>query len=158
MNMKKIACGLLAASMGLGSLAFAQPSRHEDHRDGRGDMRHEDRRDGRDARHEAQRNAREARHEQQRNAREARRDQREARQERREDRREARHYYNARSQEFRRGHRLPPELRHDQYVVSNWRGHHLSAPPRGYHWVQVGPDYVLAAVATGVILNLILSQ
>jgi Ni/Co efflux regulator RcnB len=121
-------------------------------------MRHEDRRDGRDARHEAQRNAREARHEQQRNAREARRDQREARQERREDRREARYYYNARGAEFRRGGRLPPELRDRHYVVSDWRGHHLSAPPRGYQWVQVGPDYVLAAVATGVILTLILSQ
>jgi len=42
--------------------------------------------------------------------------------------------------------------------VANWRGHHLSAPPRGYQWVQVGPDYVLAAIATGVIVNLVLGQ
>jgi Ni/Co efflux regulator RcnB len=42
--------------------------------------------------------------------------------------------------------------------VNDWRGHHLSAPPRGHPWVQVGPDYVLAAIATGVIANLVLNQ
>jgi Ni/Co efflux regulator RcnB len=60
--------------------------------------------------------------------------------------------------DFRRGGRLPPEYRDRQYVVDDWRGHHLSAPPRGYHWVQTGSDYVLAAVATGVILDILLSQ
>ena len=44
------------------------------------------------------------------------------------------------------------------YVVDDWRGHHLSAPPRGYHWVQTGSDYVLVAIATGVILQLLLSH
>ncbi len=67
-------------------------------------------------------------------------------------------YYNARSAEFHRGGHLPGELRNRQYVVSDWHGHHLSAPPRGYQWVQVGPDYVLAAVATGIIANLIISR
>lgn len=43
-------------------------------------------------------------------------------------------------------------------VVDDWRGHRLSAPPRGYHWVQVGADYVLVAIATGIILQLILDQ
>jgi hypothetical protein len=38
------------------------------------------------------------------------------------------------------------------------RGHHLSAPPRGYHWVQMGGDYVLVAIATGVILQLLLNH
>ena len=50
---------------------------------------------------------------------------------------------------------LPVELRQRYYVVSNWHAHRLSAPPRGYHWVQVGSDYVLAAVATGIIAHLI---
>lgn len=59
---------------------------------------------------------------------------------------------------FRRGQRLPVEYRNHQYVVDDWRGHHLSAPPRGYHWVQTGGDYVLVAIATGVILQLLLSQ
>ena len=60
--------------------------------------------------------------------------------------------------EFYRGGRLPSEYRGRTYVVDDWRGHHLSAPPRGYHWVQAGSDYVLAAVATGVILDVLLSQ
>jgi Ni/Co efflux regulator RcnB len=57
---------------------------------------------------------------------------------------------------FRRGDRLPTQFRHRNYVVNDWRGHHLSAPPRGYQWVQTGADYVLVAVATGVILQLLL--
>jgi Ni/Co efflux regulator RcnB len=57
-----------------------------------------------------------------------------------------------------RGGRLPPEYRGRQYVVDDWRGHHLSAPPRGYHWVQAGGDYVLAAIATGVIASILLNQ
>jgi Ni/Co efflux regulator RcnB len=60
--------------------------------------------------------------------------------------------------EFRRGERLPDQYRHRQYVVDDWRGHQLSAPPRGYHWVQTGGDYVLVAIATGVILQLLLNN
>jgi Ni/Co efflux regulator RcnB len=60
--------------------------------------------------------------------------------------------------QFRRGDRLPREYRDRVYVVDDWRGHHLSAPPRGYHWVQVGSDYVLVAIATGIILQLLLSN
>lgn len=60
--------------------------------------------------------------------------------------------------QFRRGGRLSSEYRNRQYVVNDWRGHHLSAPPRGYHWVQTGQDYVLAAIATGVILQLFLAN
>ena len=59
---------------------------------------------------------------------------------------------------FYRGQRLPAPYRSRQYVVDDWRGHRLSAPPRGYHWVQTGSDYVLAAIATGVILQVILNN
>ncbi len=59
---------------------------------------------------------------------------------------------------FYRGDRLPQEYRHRQYVVDDWRGHQLSAPPRGYHWVQTGGDYVLVAIATGIILQLLLNH
>jgi Ni/Co efflux regulator RcnB len=59
---------------------------------------------------------------------------------------------------WRRGGRVPPQFRGHNYVVNDWRGHHLSAPPRGYHWVQYGSDYLLVAIATGVIAQLILSQ
>lgn len=32
-----------------------------------------------------------------------------------------------------------------------YRGRHLYAPPRGYHWVQSGNDAVLVAITSGVI-------
>ena len=57
-----------------------------------------------------------------------------------------------------RGSRLPREYNSRYYVVDDWRGHHLSAPPSGYHWVQAGGDYVLAAIATGVIAAILLNQ
>jgi Ni/Co efflux regulator RcnB len=58
---------------------------------------------------------------------------------------------------FYRGDRLPMEYRGRGYVVNDWRGHRLSAPPRGYHWVQTGGDYVLVAIGSGVILQLMLN-
>jgi Ni/Co efflux regulator RcnB len=59
---------------------------------------------------------------------------------------------------YRRGDRLPTRYRNHQYVVNNYREHHLRPPPRGYHWVQTGSDYVLAAIATGVIADLIINH
>lgn len=57
--------------------------------------------------------------------------------------------------DFRRGGRLPYQYRSNQYVVNDWCGHHLSAPPRGYHWVQTGGDCVRVAIAMGIILQLL---
>lgn len=59
---------------------------------------------------------------------------------------------------YYRGDRMPLESRRRQYVVEDWRGHHLTPPPRGYHWVQSGGDYVLVAIATGIILQILLSN
>jgi Ni/Co efflux regulator RcnB len=59
---------------------------------------------------------------------------------------------------WHRGDRLPSQYRSHQYVVDDWRGHHLRRPPRGYHWVQSGGDYVLTAIATGVIADLIINS
>ncbi|MFT4100044.1 MAG: RcnB family protein [Burkholderiaceae bacterium] len=61
-------------------------------------------------------------------------------------------------QRFHRGDRLPSDYRSKQFVVEDWRGHRLSAPPRGHRWVQVGADYVLIAIATGVIAQIVLSH
>ena len=55
---------------------------------------------------------------------------------------------------FYRGDRLPMEYRGRHYVVDDWRGHRLSAPPRGYRWVQAGGDYMLVSIGSGVILQL----
>ncbi|MDY0748905.1 RcnB family protein [Paucibacter sp. R3-3] len=56
------------------------------------------------------------------------------------------------------GRRVPTEYRQRSYVVDDWRGHHLRQPPRGYHWVQSGSDYLLVAVATGLIASAILNN
>jgi len=37
----------------------------------------------------------------------------------------------------------------------DYRQRHLRAPPHGYEWRQVDGNYVLAAVATGVIASVI---
>jgi Ni/Co efflux regulator RcnB len=60
--------------------------------------------------------------------------------------------------DLRRGQRLSQEYRDNRYVVTDWRARHLSAPPRGHHWVRAGNDYVLAAIATGVIAQVLLSN
>ena len=68
------------------------------------------------------------------------------------------YYYGARGPEFRRGAYIPRDYYSPQYYVSDWRSHRLYSPPYGYQWVQVGSDYVLIALATGLIVNLILNQ
>ncbi|MDB5749513.1 MAG: putative transrane protein [Massilia sp.] len=60
--------------------------------------------------------------------------------------------------DLRRGQRLGQDYRNDRYVVSDWRERRLSAPPRGHHWVRTGNDYVLAAIATGIIAQVLLSN
>ena len=59
---------------------------------------------------------------------------------------------------YYRGGRLPRDYRGREYVVDDWRGHHLHRPPRGYHWVQTGTDYVLVAIATGIIADILLNH
>ena len=59
---------------------------------------------------------------------------------------------------FYRGGRLPAQYRGREYVVNDWRGHHLRQPPRGYQWVQAGPDFVLVAITTGIIASILLNQ
>jgi len=130
----RILSASIAACLGLGSLAVqAQPGRDNGH--GAQDMRHGGRHDDR------------GRHEQ--------------RHDRRDDRR-ADHHDNGRrgggpDHNWYKGSRVPPQYRSQHYVVNDWRGHHLSAPPRGYHWIQNGGDYLLVAIATGVIASMVLS-
>jgi Ni/Co efflux regulator RcnB len=43
----------------------------------------------------------------------------------------------------------------DRGQVVDWRAHHLRQPPRGYEWREVDGNWVLAAVATGVIVSVL---
>jgi Ni/Co efflux regulator RcnB len=75
------------------------------------------------------------------------RDPRQPRKEHRDDRspQQARHY--------KRGERLAADHRGDR--VPDYRKRGLKAPPRGHEWRRVDNQYVLIAVASGVISSVI---
>ncbi|MEO9088812.1 MAG: RcnB family protein [Rhodanobacter sp.] len=53
---------------------------------------------------------------------------------------------------------MPVEYR-TRYVVTDWRRDRLRAPPRGYHWVRSDSgDFLLVAVTTGIIVDLMLNH
>ncbi len=54
---------------------------------------------------------------------------------------------------WHRGERLPLEYRAPVYVVPDVVVYHLRPPPPGYYWVRVDNNAVLAAVATGVVVD-----
>lgn len=56
--------------------------------------------------------------------------------------------------EWKKGYHMKDEDWHRGQPV-DYRTHHLRQPPRGYEWRQVDGNYVLAAVATGVIASVI---
>lgn len=60
--------------------------------------------------------------------------------------------------DYHKGDRLRAEDRRNEYVVNDWRERRLHEPPRGYHWVRSGDDFVLAAIATGVIADIALNH
>jgi Ni/Co efflux regulator RcnB len=133
-----IVCTIAVASLGLNAMSFAQG---DDRRGARDEQRQ-------DQRQNMQRNEHGDMH-----RRDDRRDEFQG-----ESRNDRPYYYNARSPEFKHGEHIPRELRNHQYVVTDYRAHHLNPPPRGHQWVQVGSDYVLIAIVTGVIANIILGH
>lgn len=156
-----LVCAIAAASMGFSSLSFAQNQ----------DFRH-----GRQARPQVQQQQQHHHHHQPHhgqqhapqviphhavrpividNRQSNRLDHRDMR---RHDRRYYNNYYNARGPEFRRGGYIPREFRNRHYVVNDYRAYRLAPPPRGQQWVQVGGDYVLIGIATGLIASVILNH
>ena len=91
---------------------------------------------------------------------EKREDKRQEKFEKREDKREDRAERRGAGPDhsFYRGERLPVFYRGRGYWVDDWRGHRLSAPPAGYHWVQTGGDYVLVANSSNVIFQIVLGR
>lgn len=170
MKSTAIACALAAGALGFGSLSYAQGYDGRGDRDGwRGDSQRADRGD------------RHHRGEQRAERRDNRQEWRAAqRQQRQYDRHnqyvqqprqqygqyDAYRQYGQRSQwtshahRYQRGDHLPYQYRQRQYYVNDWRSNHrLYAPPQGYQWVQAdGGDFLLVAIATGLIANLLLNQ
>lgn len=56
---------------------------------------------------------------------------------------------------WHRGDHLPRAYYGHSYIVYDWHPYRLYAPPYGYHWVRVGNDVLLTAIATGVVLDVI---
>jgi Ni/Co efflux regulator RcnB len=153
-----IACAIAAASMGFGSLSYAQGYNHGDR-----DWRTHDRQgyasqDGRGG-HRDSREAWQRGHDRDRHY---------------EHRRQLPQYsqggqyshygqqgrWSERAPQYQRGDYLPYQFRQRAYYVNDWRAHRLYAPPRGYQWVQAdnSGDYLMIAVATGLIANLLIDQ
>ena len=55
--------------------------------------------------------------------------------------------------EWRRGSALPVYYRGTP--VYDYGRYRLRQPPRGYSWYRAGDDYILAAIATGIIFEII---
>lgn len=71
---------------------------------------------------------------------------------------QARHPGTGPDHQWVKGTRVPAQYRGKQYVVNDYQRHGLKKPGRGQQWVLHGADYMLVAVATGVIAQLVLGH
>lgn len=139
MSFRHLMTSVMAAStLGMGTLALAD----DDRRGHRWDSRHEQRHDRWD-------------------------DRRDHRRDHRPDVRivQQHHHYHGGPRAYRGGPRwhkgqyLPRHVVQQRHVVIDHRHHrHLYAPPRGHQWVNVDGEFLLVAVATGLIAHAILSR
>lgn len=70
-----------------------------------------------------------------------------------EDRRDRREY-----RRWAKGQRLDRQYRDNRYYVSDYRRYGLRPPPRGYRWQRVDNQFLLTAVATGLIASVIIAN
>ena len=165
-----------AASLATGASAFAQSDyrtdgneRHKRYdRDGRGDRQYSDNRSDRGERYQrSQRDYRDNRGDRyERSGRDYRdgytqhRDNRYYRTPQAHYGTSNDHYYRGvRPHQWQRGMHLSNEYRSNRYVVNDWRRHQrLYAPQHGHHWVQQGNDYLLVAIASGLIAQVLLGN
>jgi Ni/Co efflux regulator RcnB len=74
-----------------------------------------------------------------------------------DDDHDAHHQQYVRHDEWKKGYHMKTEDWHRAQPV-DYRHYHLSPPPRGYEWRSVDGNYVLAAVATGVIASAVVAS
>ncbi len=91
-------------------------------------------------------------------------DKQQVREDRRDDRRDNRAAYQQGRQDQRQqarrwknGERLPAAYRTRGHYV-DYRRNHLRQPPRGYQWVQADNNYLMVALATGVIASIVATR
>ena len=153
--MKIVVMSVLFASLGIGSVAIADQD-ERGHNDDRSSASQQDRHDDRGNEHRDSRDDRRGDHQygmpdEDRDPHPARVDNR--------GRYGVYHRPNGyRDHRWVRGERLPKAYYAQSYVVVNYQERGWREPPRGYHWVRVNTDVVLAAVATGVVLDVLFNQ
>ncbi len=54
---------------------------------------------------------------------------------------------------WRRGQFFPPSMRGE--VVADYQRYHLRRPPPGFYWYRSGDDFVLAALSSGLIFEVV---
>lgn len=59
---------------------------------------------------------------------------------------------------FEPGRRFPHGFHGPQYRVDDWHRRGLPEPPYGHRWSYIDGNYVLVAIATGVITSIILNN
>jgi Ni/Co efflux regulator RcnB len=69
---------------------------------------------------------------------------------------DAHHQTYVRHDEWKKGAKIDHDTWQRGEVV-DYRTYHLRKPPRGYEWREVDGNYVLAAVATGIIASAIVA-
>ncbi|RZF29714.1 hypothetical protein EVC45_11000 [Paraburkholderia sp. UYCP14C] len=57
--------------------------------------------------------------------------------------------------DWHKGQRVPAEYRNYNFMMDDWRGHGLNAPPRGHKWLGVNGDYVLVSTNNWTISNIV---
>jgi Ni/Co efflux regulator RcnB len=153
MNKKALVFAIMAVSLSAGTSAFAQDNSYRHDRNDRYERSDRDGRQGHDGRDERRNDSDRGDH---------RGDGRDGRWDNhgRNDYRptySTNHgYYNAPQHNYYRGGYVSNDYyRSSRYVVSDWRRYRLSAPPRGMQWVQVDNNYLLVALATGLIAQVV---
>lgn len=70
--------------------------------------------------------------------------------------RDGQHHAYVRHQEWKKGYHMRNEDWNRGERI-DYRQNHLRRPPSGYEWRQVDGNYVMAAVATGVIASVVIA-
>ena len=47
---------------------------------------------------------------------------------------------------------------YQRYVINDWQGRGLYPPPRDHQWLMVDGNFVLAAIGTGMIAQILLGR
>jgi Ni/Co efflux regulator RcnB len=146
--MKRFVLASAAAALILGAAgaAAAQPGYNTYNNDHRGDYSHRQRDDDRHGGYDNRSNDRRGGYDHRSNGRWGGYDNRGGYQGGYQRHNEWRSGYRMQSYDWNRGHRI------------DYRAYRLRAPPYGYEWREVDGNYVMAAIATGLIASIIAGQ